>query len=198
MWKPLAVIVPLLALSAAAQPSSSAAEENAPPLPVHIVYRVKQEGGGLGVMVDEAVVFHQVDKSTGPIWVVERRRRDQKLSKITYRYEWIDGRTCPALREVIAAIGKLPPTPFAGAQTQPDGWVSDTPYVTLMGPPRFGRMGDFMLQRDLKGPVSQWWWDSEKKLESCWSAKQPYIPGAYDLRPRLTTVQGEAEIMRPY
>ena len=40
-----------------------------------------------------------------------------------------------ALAEVLAAIGKLPPIGFAGPDNMRAGWRSDTPYVTLMGPP---------------------------------------------------------------
>lgn len=164
---------------------------------VRTPYRVKQQGGGIGVFVDEAAVFHEVRAGSSRTWVVEHRRRDQKMGVVTFRYEWIDGRSCPALHKVIAEIGRLPPIAMAGADTEPKGWVSDTPVVTLIGLPAGGRAGDLVTRRDLMGPVSRWWWSSSEALESCWQAKQPYIEGAYDLRPRLASAADEAEIMRP-
>lgn len=171
--------------------------ESSQRLQVRTQYRVQQQGGGIGVFVDEAAVFHQIGTGASRIWVVEHRRRDQKMGVVTYRYEWIDGRNCPALDKVIAEIGRLPPIAMAGLDTQPKGWVSDTPEVTLIGPPAGGRMGDVVVRRDLQGPVSRWWWSSSKALEPCWQTQQPYVEGAYDLRPRLSSAADEVEIMRP-
>jgi len=177
---------------------SQASVENAPPLKVVQPYRVKQQGGGLGVFVDEAVVFHRVGDEAEPIWVLERRRRDENVGKVTVRNDWIDGRTCAALATVLDAMGEIPPVAMAGRNTQPRGWVSDTPQVTLIGPPTGGLAGDLVLRRDLSGPVSRWWWASGKALETCWTVKKPYIAGAYDLTAKLSTAQDEVEVMRPY
>jgi hypothetical protein len=200
----LVVLVLLAALPASAaqaparQIAPSIASTEAPSLKVSQPYRVKQQGGGLGIFVDEAVVFHRISEGPGPVWVMERRRRDQNVGVVTFRHDWIDGRTCPALEKAIAEIGRLPPIAMAGLDTEPRGWVSDVPEVTLIGPPAGGRMGDLVLRRDLMGPVSRWWRASSKALETCWRAKQPYIAGAYDLRSKLSTAQDEVEIMRPY
>ncbi len=200
----LVVLVLLAALPASAaqaparQVAPSIASTEAPALKVSQPYRVKQQGGGLGIFVDEAVVFHEVGEGSSRVWVAEHRRRDQRMGVVSFRYEWIDGRSCPALETVIADIGRLPPIKMAGLETQSGAWVSDTSDVTLIGPPAGGYMGDLVLRRDMMGPVSRWWWASTKALEACWQAKRPYIPGAYDLRSKLSTAQDEVEIMRPY
>ena len=199
-----ALAVTLCPFSARGQPVPTveavapASENNAPSVRVRQVYRVKQQGGGLGVFVDEAAVFHEVGEGRSRVWIVERRRRDERLGAVTLRYEWIDGRTCAALERLIAALSQLPPSSMAGLETEPQGWVSDVPEVTLVGPPAGGRHGDLLVRRDLMGPVSSWWRGGEKTLEGCWQSKKPYIPGAYDLRPRLATAQDEVEVMRPY
>ena len=147
--------------------------------------------------MDEAGVNSEVGGPRDRVWVLERRRVDQRLGVATYRHEWIDGRACPALQAAIEALGRLPPIAMAGAATAPIGWVSDTPEVTLIGPRAGGRTGDLLLRRDLAGPVSTWWWESSEKLDACWRPTRPDMPGAHDLRPRLGSVQEEAEVMRP-
>lgn len=200
----LLVLILLAAFPSSAQqgparqsaPSITPAE--APALKVSQPYRVKQQGGGLGIFVDEAVVFHEVGEGPSRVWAAERRRRDQRMGVVSLRYEWIDGRTCPALETVIADIGRLPPIKMAGLDTEPRGAFSDVTEVTLIGPPAGGGMRDLVLRRDEMGPVSRWWRASAKALEACWQAKQPYIPGAYDLGAKLSAAQDEVEIMRPY
>lgn len=197
----LAFLFGLAAVSFSGAPAKTAPlqtrAENAPAVEVRTPYRVKQQGGGLGVLVDEAVVFHEIGAGPSRVWVVEHRRRDQKVGVVTFRYEWIDGRACPALDKVILEIGRIPPIAMAGPDTEPKGWVSDVPEVTLIGPPAGGRMGDLVVRRDLMGPVSRWWRASSQALETCWQAKMPYVAGAYDLRPKLATAADEVEIMRP-
>lgn len=181
----------------AALGQSPASSPLAPPVAVRQTYRVKQQGGGLGVFVDEAVVFHEVGEGAARVWVVERRRRDDKMGQTTLRYEWIDGRECPALADVLVKIGGLPAVSISGPKPEPRGWISDTPEVTLIGPTAGGREGDTVLQRDVGGAVSEWWWRSGKALETCWTPRKPYIAGAYDLRSTLSTAQGEVNVMKP-
>lgn len=161
----LMLAVVLLPGPASGQPSP---ENNAPEILVELVYRVKQQGGGLGTYVDEAAVFNRAGQGAAAVWVVEHRRRDERMGRVFYRYDWIDGRNCPALEGVIAALAKLPPAALAGLDTAPRGWISDRPEVTVMGPPAGGRIGDLLVRRDLAGPVSQWWQDAAKPLETCW------------------------------
>lgn len=188
------IAVPMPALG---EPPAAAPGTGDAPLRVLMPYRVKQQGGGLGNFVDEAAVFYEVGRGPGRIWIVERRRRDQKMGKVSFRYDWIDGRGCPALEGVIADLARLPPAGMAGLLTEPRGWVSDIPYVTLIGPPAGGQAGDILLRRDLDGPVSRWWRSAEGRLADCWRPDQPYVANAYDLRPHLASARDEVEVMGP-
>jgi len=165
--------------------------------PGRTIYTIKQNGGGLGVMVEEIAVVQLVGGGEpDQAWVVERRRHDQRLGKNTFRHQWIDGRKCPALAGVLAGIWKLPPIQFTGPDTRPAGWRSDTPYVTLMGPPADYQMGEIVLRRDLGGPVSQWWWSSEKALEPCWQDHAVSFRGG-GLLPKLGSDEQAVAAGRP-
>jgi hypothetical protein len=196
----LASLLFVSACSAPPEPVNAAPPQvdvpNAPSIPVRTSYRVQQHGGGLGIFVDEAAVFYEVGDASRRTWVLERRRRDQKMGVVTLRADWIDGRACPALEETVAKIGRLPPIAMAGLDTRSGVVVSDASEVTLMGPAARDD-GDFVLRRDTMGPVSGWWREASKSLESCWQPEQPYIAGAYDIRPRLGSAQDELDVMRP-
>lgn len=193
----------LLAFSACSAPPEpakaappQASTENAPRVPVRLSYRVQQQGGGLGVFVDEAAVFYEVGDPPERVWVLERRRRDQKMGVVTFRVDWVDGRECPALEAEVAKIARLPPAGMAGLDTRSGVMISDTSDVTLMGPAAHDD-GDFVLRRDTMGPVSRWWGAASKALEGCWRPKRPYITGAYDLQSRLGSAQDEVRVMSP-
>lgn len=164
--------------------------------PVRTVYTIKQKGGGLGVMVDEIVIVQLAGAGADQAWVLERRRFDQNLAKKTFRHQWIDGRTCPAVAGVLDRIWKLAPVGFAGPDITSSGWVSDTPSVSLMGPPAGYRMGDFVLRRDMGGPVSKWWWSSEAALESCWREAGVAVGGDY-VWPKLGSDEEAVAAGRP-
>ena len=136
--------------------SAAQAQNEARPAPVSLTYRLKQQGGGLGIFIDEAAVVSAVGAGADRVWVVEGRRRDSRLGKVTLRHAWIDGRACPALRPVLEAVARLPAVGIAHPDAAPGGWVSDTPQVTLIGPTADGGAGDLVLRRDMGGPVSRW------------------------------------------
>lgn len=182
---------------AAAASGSLAAEPEAPEIPVQIVYRVKQQGGGLGHFVDEAVVVSAAGTGAARVWVAERRWRETMLGKVSMRAEWIDSRACPALATALTDLSHLSPADFAPPTARPSIGVTDTPEVTVIGPVSGGSHVDRILRRDLAGPVSRWWWTASKALASCWQAAMPYIPGAYGLRARLASADDEVEAMRP-
>lgn len=166
-------------------------------LPVTTIYTIKQSGGGLGVMVDEIVVVQLAGGgSDDHAWIVERRRHDVRMGKNTFRHQWIDGRICPALAGVLAGIGKLPPIRFIGPDAMAGGWRSDTPYVTLMGPPADFQLGEIVLRRDLAGPVSQWWWSAEKALEPCWQDSMVMFRGGSVL-PKLGSDEAAVAAGKP-
>ena len=162
--RPSALLPTLLGLLLA----TSVAAQGPNPLRVETVYTVKQQGGGLGIFVDQTVLIQSVSRRGETVWVVERRERRQNVGRKTQLHQWIDGRRCAPLKDVLAGIAKLPPAQFERADRKDRGWISDTPYVTLTGPLANGRGGETLARVDLAGPVSRWWRDSETRLAPCW------------------------------
>lgn len=62
-------LITLMSLGGAVAPAH--AEPQAPSLPVYAVYRITQQGGGLGRFVDEAVIVSAVGAGPARIWVAE-------------------------------------------------------------------------------------------------------------------------------
>ena len=172
--RPSALLSTLLGLSLA----TSVAAQGADPPRIETVYTVKQQGGGLGILVDQTVVFQSVSHRGETAWVVERREHRQNVGRKTQLHQWIDGRRCAPLKDVLAGIAKLPPAQFERADRKDRGWVSDTPYVTLTGPLANGRSGETLARVDLAGPVSRWWRDSEARLAPCWRDGPVSVAGA--------------------
>jgi hypothetical protein len=170
--------------------------EEPEPFRVATVYTVKEQGGGLGVFVDQIVVFQRVSYRDDKLWVVERRRHDQRMGDRTYQHQWIDGRSCPPLTDALAQIGTLPPSRFSGPADNANGWVSDTPYVTLTGPASGGRSGAMLMLRDLGGDLSRWWRQTEKILASCWQDNMVLVGDATVL-PKLDTDEAAVQAGRP-
>ena len=166
--------------------STPVATQGVDTLRVAAVYTIKQQGGGLGRMVDEIVVIQSVSRGGETAWVAERRWHLQDLGEQAFRHQWIDGRTCPALEAAIAGVTDLPPVRFAGPDQKPSGGISDTPAVTLIGPSADGKAGDTLAQIDMAGPISTWWRESGKALEPCWSARMVLI-GDGTVPARLST-----------
>ncbi len=162
--RPSALLSTLLGLL----PATTVAAQGADPPRIETVYTVKQQGGGLGIFVDQTVVIQSVSRRGETVWVVERRERRQNVGRKTQLHQWIDGRRCAPLKDVLAGIARLPPVQFERADRRDRGWVSDTPYVTLTGPLANGRAGETLARVDLAGPVSRWWRDSEARLAACW------------------------------
>jgi hypothetical protein len=143
-----------------------------------LVYTVKQQGGGLGAFIDEIVVVQALAEGSGDVWVAERRFHEDRLGKLSFKHQWIDGRTCPALVKVFDALSRLPAPTFAPPEPFTGGWMSDTPYVTVMGPPAKGQLGERIARRDLGGPISLWWRrDADKALAACWQNLPPLVDG---------------------
>ena len=189
--KPSAMLSMLLGLSLA---TTVAAQDVDPPR-VETVYTVKQQGGGLGIFVDQTVVFQSVSRRGETVWVVERRERRQNVGRKTQLHQWIDGRRCAPLKDVLAGIAKLPPAQFERADRKDRGWISDTPYVTLTGPLANGRGGETLARVDLAGPISRWWRDSEARLAPCWRDSPVSIAEAA-VPARLATDQDAAVASR--
>lgn len=162
---------PLFALFCLAL-SAPVSAQDAHGLRVETLYTVKQQGGGLGLMIDEIVVIQAVSRSGERVWVAERRFHRTFLNEQTFRHQWIDGRTCPALEIALAGIDQLPPIKFAGPSQTQRGGMTDIPAVTMIGPSTNGYP---VAQTDVGGPISQWWRDSGKALEPCWSNRMVLI-----------------------
>ena len=143
-----------------------------------VVYTIKQQGGGLGVFVDEIVVVQNLAEGSGEVWIAERRFHENRLRKQTFRHQWIDGRTCPALVKVFADLSRIPAASFAPPEPFAGSWMSDTAYVTVMGPPAKGQLGERVARRDLGGPISRWWrQDADRALAACWQDLPPLVDG---------------------
>ena len=186
----------LAAMVLGALATSLAHAQDAAPFRAATIYTVKQQGGGLGIFVDQIVIFQQVSYRSEKVWVAERRRHDQRLGKRTFQHDWIDGRTCPQLADVLAGIGRLPPARFAGPADKDGGWISDSAYVTLIGPAAGSRWGTALMQRDLGGDLSKWWWEAEKSLGSCWQDRI-VIVGDGSVLPKLDTDDAAVAAGRP-
>ena len=72
---------------------------------VYPIYRITEEGGGLGIFVDSVIVVTRPEDGR---WVGERWRRDDVLGKTKRVHDWIDSRACPWLLEVLASLSTLP------------------------------------------------------------------------------------------
>lgn len=92
---------------------------------VQNVYVLTVKGGGLGVIEHEVIVFSKIVQAQvqPPLWIAERRRNNRKFSDTTSDHQWIDGRTCPALRPSLDSISSLPAMKFgAPGEDQPTGF----------------------------------------------------------------------------
>lgn len=192
----MAIRVFLASLAACVLSTSVARAQQAEAFQATTVYTVKQQGGGLGIFIDQIVVFQQVKRRGEKVWVAERRRHEQRLRERTFQHQWIDGRACKALSEVLDKIGQLPPRRFAGPTERERGWISDTPHVTLIGPAAGGFSGAALMQRDVGGDLSRWWSESEKALASCWQDGLVLV-GDGTVGPKLDTDDRAAAAGRP-
>ena len=152
--------------------SAPASAQDADGLRVAALYTVKQQGGGLGRMIDEIVVIQAVSRGGERAWIAERRFHLTFLNEQTFRHQWVDGRTCPALQAALGGIDHLPPIKFAGPDRTQRGGMLDLPAVTLMGPSTNGYP---TTQTDVTGPIAKWWLESGKALEPCWSNRMVLI-----------------------
>lgn len=113
-------------------------------------------------------------------FVVERRLNVRRADKQEQSYEWVDGRTCPALANVIAEIADLPSAKLATPKGPQPGWPPIHAAVTSVSGPAAPTLdGVFGVRMsDWGGSITLWWQRSEKRLESCWSPTPPTVAGA--------------------
>ncbi len=150
-------------------------------------YRLEQHGGGLGVEVDESVVFlvrEVPDK--GPQWVVERQRRDrnwcgrksadgQCVATDVTVHDWASSsaRTCAFLYVYMAGFADFRQT----ARDQPPVIVTDSPLITLAFAPSAAAGKPPPVLSEYVGPLALWWREMENGLKPCWTTTPPVIDG---------------------
>jgi hypothetical protein len=119
----------------------------------------------------ESLALREVSSEAGSFWVAERRKRTTggiTGPTIQIERQWIDGRRCPALANVIASIVAIPartsttPAPFHGAQV-------------YLGTARAN--GDYAVRSDYEGPVTAWWRRAEDELKPCWGTPVLTVDG---------------------
>lgn len=159
-------------------------------------YQLTIKGGGLGHIDREVILLSRIDFNgeKPAVWIAERRRDNQQMSKTISDHQWIDGRACPALDAVLAGIKALPVMKFSDpAGAQPTGLAFDVPMTTLRGPPSLQSDEAISLSRsEFKGPVSTWAHAARSKLRPCWKDALPQIEGV-DIVPRMAS-EADAEM----
>ena len=132
-------------------------------------------------------------------WMLERRISSRRWADRATTHEWIDGRDCPALAKVVAAISELPPMKFSGADAQMRIAPFHFPVTTLYGPPAQDQEGGTVriARTDYTGGVSAWWSRAEKALAGCWRAAPPVVNGA-PMRERLGSEEQAELWARPF
>lgn len=144
-------------------------------------YRVTQHGGGLGIWIDETVVFSVAAEP--PRWVAERTRRDSNwcgrtergkgcVSTVISTHEWIDGALCPELLRSLQALAAVHVEGFVDPMQVDLTTVSDTPLLEVTGPSTNAAGFEASLKVSaFSGPFVDWWRQSDARLKGCWSIR---------------------------
>lgn len=172
------------------------------------VYRVTETGGGLGVFVNQTVIFLRAGGGNTPMrWVVERVRQDRNwcgkhakgkcVQLDERRHDWIDGDTCPQLIGMLRELSKIPLPAFS----DPDdagGWsVSDTTLLTVQGRPVVPatekgnwpkELAETISVSEYTGPYQSWWHKGQEALAGCWKAEAP-LAGGKPIAPSLPDIR---------
>lgn len=127
------------------------------------------------------------------VWIAERRRNDRNLKGKLVDHQWIDGRTCPALRAALAELARLPAMRFGSpGDIGMTGLAFDVPLTVLRGPPGKEGGGGIQLSRaEFIGPLPEWHGRMERAVKACWRDAPVVIPGV-EIRELLTN-DAEAE-----
>lgn len=164
------------------------------------MYTLIAKGGGLGTDLDEITIFSMIPgqqprAKAEDVWIAERRIHDSRMRQVVAAHQWIDGRTCPALRAALQTIGQLPPMRFGTPENFTiDGLASDVPITVLRGPPAKDSGGGMQLSlAEYLGPLADWRVATEERVARCWRDAPVTIPGVKILE-RLAT-DAEAEVL---
>lgn len=164
--------------------SGQARAEEGPRLVPIPWYVLSLEGGGLGVRVDDTIVFSSVQPNAAgkhEFWIVERRDARTSLGSrsSTHAHQWIDGRKCPAVADVLARMPASTALRFssAGANVR-IAPPSDIARLRLSAPAAgdAGHGGARVSISEYFGVFANWWGKSLGRLEACWT-DQPVALG---------------------
>lgn len=143
---------------------------------------ITRNGGGLGIEEQERTILWRM----GTRWFGERqymssnwcglRQGNQCEAAVARQHAWIDGRTCPALGQSVAAFSSAWHNDL-GAGTGFGQVASDTPKFTLRN--FTGRTGTIPQHRLIEylGSVTEWWNDFSIATASCWRNEAPTVRG---------------------
>jgi hypothetical protein len=138
---------------------------------------ITERGGGLFVEVDNTVEFSLLDIGRATVWLVERNStksdwcgrtgKRQCVATHTSSMDWIDGRRCASLQQVLLQLETVRTTERGSAHP----WVSDTPLVSLLtfyeGQLETQRLAEYV------GPLVDWWKSAQEQLAPCWNKARP-------------------------
>lgn len=147
------------------------------------VYRVTEKGGGLGLTIDQTVIFRAAHRSASPpYWIAERNnrvdnfcgRRDAQarcVATVKIEHDWANSTACPSLISSLNDLEKLPAPGFASPGTPHVVAVADGVFVQVTGTMGGqGGMGARIAYGAYSGPIVTWWKNTEAHLKDCWKA----------------------------
>lgn len=150
-------------------------------------YKVTNVGGGLGVYVDETVVFGVMPgSSTGPRWIAERVRRDRNwcgkqgpdgkcIAVDTVVHDWLDGATCATVAPSFIALAAIRPAGFAPVRDFVV--VSDSSTVTIKGATTQAGFFTEISVSQAAGDFATWWHNASNRWKPCWQQGAPIVEG---------------------
>ncbi|NLS26064.1 hypothetical protein S2M10_10450 [Sphingomonas sp. S2M10] len=154
---------------------------------LNVQYTVTNVGGGLGVYVEEKVLFGMVPGGSGaPRWVAERVRRDRNwcgkhgadgkcVATDTTLHDWLDGTSCTAIAPAFTALQAIRPARFAPVRDFVI--VSDSSTVTIKGTTTQAGFFTEISVSQAAGDFATWWHDSSNRWKSCWQQGAPIVEG---------------------
>lgn len=136
-----------------------------------------ESGGGLGVDVENTTAFSAIDHGGTTTWFVERNSNESNwcgrlgngkcIPTRTSSMDWIDGRSCASLREVLMQLRTVRTEERRSAHP----WVTDTPLLSLL----VFKRGQLATERlsEYMGPLVDWWRSAQEQVRPCWTKTRP-------------------------
>ncbi|RAK57764.1 hypothetical protein [Phenylobacterium deserti] len=125
---------------------------------------------------DVALVTRVTNKGGAFFFILERREMVTRGRANTVKHQWVDGRTCAALSEVVQSASDLPPARINPPNSPPNRITFHVATTTLSGPSGSSWM-DRVSRTDLMGPNYAWWEKSKARLKDCWQNEPPMVGG---------------------